>query len=153
MSVGSTENTAWGSLGIWGIRVYVVSCCSCWAYEACCGMSGVLDEVRPQVYRGGFEYLHRSPASRKRGNPVPGGYKYGTWPLRWGILESETVKCGHESCWTQTWECIHWRGPAAIVNDISIRTMTVSVQLKKNMAVTLKGLGAKTNWLAVNRQS
>jgi hypothetical protein len=31
---------------------------------------------------GGFEYLHRSPASRRRrrkGNPVPGGYKY--WDL------------------------------------------------------------------------
>jgi hypothetical protein len=44
---------------------------------------------------GGIEYLHRSPASRKRrrkgnpvpgdlGNPVPGGYKYGDLALQVG---------------------------------------------------------------------
>jgi hypothetical protein len=36
---------------------------------------------------GGVEYLHRSPASRRRrrkGNPVPGGYKYGDLALHGG---------------------------------------------------------------------
>jgi hypothetical protein len=34
------------------------------------------------------------------------------------------------------------------------RTMTAGVQLRKNiLSVSLKGLGAKTNSLAVNRQS
>jgi hypothetical protein len=54
---------------------------------------------------GGFEYLHRSPASRRswrKGNPVPGGItgppcSWGIWgpgPPGWGggSLESETVK-------------------------------------------------------------
>jgi hypothetical protein len=34
-----------------------------------------------------------------------------------GSLETETVKCGHESIDTRTWEWLRWRGPAAIVND------------------------------------
>jgi hypothetical protein len=34
-----------------------------------------------------------------------------------GILESETVKYGHESHVTRTREWLHWRGPATIVND------------------------------------
>jgi hypothetical protein len=33
------------------------------------------------------------------------------------ILESERVKCGHESCGTRTWEWLRWRKPAPIVND------------------------------------
>jgi hypothetical protein len=37
---------------------------------------------------GGVEYLHRNPASRRR--------------RRKGTLESETVKCGHESHGTHT---------------------------------------------------
>jgi hypothetical protein len=34
-------------------------------------------------YGGGLEYLHRSPASRRRrkGNPVPGGYNWATLSL------------------------------------------------------------------------
>jgi hypothetical protein len=54
---------------------------------------------------GGFRYLHRSPASRRRrrkGNPVPGGISrphcsWGPGPPGCGSLEYETVKCGHES--------------------------------------------------------
>jgi hypothetical protein len=34
-----------------------------------------------------------------------------------GRLESETAKCGQESCGTLTWERLRCRGPAAIVND------------------------------------
>jgi hypothetical protein len=30
--------------------------------------------------------------------------------------------------------------------------MTARVQLKKSLIVSIKGLGSKTNWLAVNRQ-
>jgi hypothetical protein len=50
---------------------------------------------------------------------------------------------------------MRWRGPAAIVNDrlilssermLYIRTMTAGDQLRKGiLAVSLKGLGAKTN--------
>jgi hypothetical protein len=51
---------------------------------------------------GGLEYLHRSPASRKRrqkGNPVPGGitgppcsgqYKYGDLALQVGRISDES---------------------------------------------------------------
>jgi hypothetical protein len=49
---------------------------------------------------------------RRKGNPVPGGiteapcfggYKYGDLSLQvGGSLESEAVKCGHESRLTQT---------------------------------------------------
>jgi hypothetical protein len=55
---------------------------------------------------------------------------------------------------------MRWRGPAAIVNDKPIlssegkyiRTITAGVQLrKKNLAVSLKGLGAKTNALKKHR--
>jgi hypothetical protein len=45
---------------------------------------------------GGFEYLHRDPASR-------GGDEKGS-------LKSETVKYGHESQGTRTEERLRWRG-------------------------------------------
>jgi hypothetical protein len=63
-----------------------------------------------QCVEEGSNYLHRSPANRKmqrKGNVVPGGYNWatlflghintGTWAPGWGSLESQTVKCGHES--------------------------------------------------------
>jgi hypothetical protein len=34
-----------------------------------------------------------------------------------GSVESETVKYGYESRGTRTRKWLHWRGPAAIVND------------------------------------
>jgi hypothetical protein len=47
-----------------------------------------------------------------------GDISTGTWPSRFGgRLESDTVKCGHESRGTRTWEWLCWPGPAAIVND------------------------------------
>jgi hypothetical protein len=46
-----------------------------------------------------------------------GIYIQGLGPPGWGSLESETVKCGHESRGTRTWEWLRWRGPAAIVNE------------------------------------
>jgi hypothetical protein len=57
---------------------------------------------------------------------------------------------------TLTWIGVHC--PTAIVKDrpilsSDIKTMTASVLLQKILVVGLKGLGAKTNWLAVNRQS
>jgi hypothetical protein len=82
---------------------------------------------------GGVEYLHRSPASRtmwRKGNPVSGGI---TVPLSsrgiqiresvppgWWSLESETIKHGHESSGTRTWEWLRWWGPAEIVNGRAI---------------------------------
>jgi hypothetical protein len=70
-----------------------------------------------EPYGGGVEYLHSSPASRRRrrkgnpvpgvitGHPVPGGNRYGDLALQvWESLEPETVKCGHESRGTRTCE-------------------------------------------------
>jgi hypothetical protein len=34
-----------------------------------------------------------------------------------GILESERVNYGHESHGSRTRNCLHWRGPGAIIND------------------------------------
>jgi hypothetical protein len=58
---------------------------------------------------------------------------------------------------------MRWRGPAAIVNDRSILSSErmlykdydrrCPIEKKKILTVSLKGLGAKTNRLAVNRQS
>jgi hypothetical protein len=69
-----------------------------------------------------------------------------------GSLESETVKYGSESHGTRTREGMRWRGPAAIVKPIlsSVRILykdydrRCSIE-KKILAVSLKGLGAKTN--------
>jgi hypothetical protein len=78
----------------------------------------------------GSNYLHRSPASRKRrweGNPVPG--RITGPPCSWGIYirapghqigevsNLRQLKCGHESCGTQTWVRMRWRRSATIVND------------------------------------
>jgi hypothetical protein len=68
-------------------------------------------------YGGGVECLHRSPATRRRrrkGNPVSVGI-IGTpcsWEIKirgpgppgWGNLESEAIKCGHESRGTWIWK-------------------------------------------------
>jgi hypothetical protein len=79
-----------------------------------------------------------------------------------GNLESDTVKCGHESLGTRTWEWLRWRGSTAIVNDRPIlssegmlhKTITTSLSWKINLLVLgLKGLVAKTKYLAVSRQS
>jgi hypothetical protein len=46
----------------------------------------VLQNLKLSLFGGGFEYLHRNPASRRRrrkGNPVPVSYKWAT--LFWGI--------------------------------------------------------------------
>jgi hypothetical protein len=86
-----------------------------------------------QSVEASSNYLHRSPASRKRrrkGNPVPvdiNGPPY-SWGIQirepgppvWGSLESKTVKCGHGSRRTLTWELLRWRAPAAFVNDSPI---------------------------------
>jgi hypothetical protein len=50
-------------------------------------MSIVGLEVSAYTREGEFEYLHHSPASRRRrwkGNPVPGDINMGTWPFRLG---------------------------------------------------------------------
>jgi hypothetical protein len=97
---------------------------------------------------GGVKYLHRSSASRRR--------------RQMGSLESETIKYGRDSHGTRTREWMRWRGPAAILNDRPILSSErvlykdydrrCSIE-KLFLAVTFKGLAAKTNLLAVNRQS
>jgi hypothetical protein len=126
---------------------------------------------------GGVEYHHRSPASRRRqrkGNPMSGDitgppcawgiYVRGPGPPGWGGggFKPETVKCGHESRGTRTWEWLRLRGPATIVNDRPILSSERMLHKdydhkcsvgKKKMTGHLKGLVTKTNWLAVNGQS
>jgi hypothetical protein len=52
-----------------------------------------------------------------------------------GILESETVKYGHESQVTWTQELLGWRGPAAIVNDRPVLSSETALHLKKPAGV------------------
>jgi hypothetical protein len=78
-----------------------------------------------------------------------------------GSLESETAKCGHESHGTQTWECLRWWRPAALVNDRPIlssegllrKDYDRKCSVEKILIVSLKELVAKTRWMAVNRKS
>jgi hypothetical protein len=72
------------------------------------------------------------------------------------------VECGHESRGCRTCEWLHWLGPAAIVNNRPIlssesmlhKEYEIKYSVENNfLAVILKGLVAKTNWLVVNRQS
>jgi hypothetical protein len=86
------------------------------------------------------QYLHRSPASRRRrrkGNPVPRGITgppCSWWILirgpgtpGWGAFESETVKYGHESRGTGTHEWLPWRRRVDWVkNTVSNSTSTVA---------------------------
>jgi hypothetical protein len=105
-----------------------------------------------RVWGGGSKCLHRSPASRKRrrkGNPVPGDINTGTWAPGWGSLESETVKCGHESCGPGTWEWVRWRGPAEIVNCKPI----LSSERKLHKDYDRRGLIEKKIWSWVSRGS
>jgi hypothetical protein len=52
---------------------------------------------------GGFEYLQRDPANRRR--------------RRKESLKFETLKYGHEYQGTQTCERLRWRGPASYTKD------------------------------------
>jgi hypothetical protein len=71
-----------------------------------------------------------------------------------GNLESERVKYGREYHGTRTRKLMRWQGPAAIVNDRPILSSErklykdyarrCSIE-KKILAVSLKGLGGKTN--------
>jgi hypothetical protein len=62
---------------------------------------------------GGFEYLHRSPVSRRRrreGNPVP--------PCSWEVqIRVEGASYQGLFRWTRTREGLRWRGPTLILND------------------------------------
>jgi hypothetical protein len=97
---------------------------------------------------GGVEYFHRLPASCRRRRKG----KSRIWESKiWSRVPR-----------TRSREWMRWRGPAAIVNDRPIvssgrmlykdYTRRCSIE-KRILSVSLKGLGAKTNWLAVNRQS
>jgi hypothetical protein len=125
---------------------------------------------------GGVEYLHRSPASRRRrrkGNPVPGGINWATlfrgdihtgiWPSRFG---------GSRIWDSQMWSWVPWesdlkmttlartssnckRQSQPLVRDAvtwGLWPQVFSYKIKL-VVVSLNGLVAKTNWWAVNRQS
>jgi hypothetical protein len=112
---------------------------------------------------GGVECLHRSPArrrSRRKGNPVPGGYKYRDLALQvWGV-SNQTVKYGCEFRGTRTWG-LRWQWRAATVNDrpiLSLKMLHKDDDRKCSVGEKIggresRGVITKTNWLAVNRQS
>jgi hypothetical protein len=84
------------------------------------------------------------------------------WGNEKGSVKSETVKYDHESHGNQTKEWMHWRGPGAIVNDrpnlspdrMLYKDYDHRCSIEKNiLATSLKGLGAKMNWVAIYRQS
>jgi hypothetical protein len=50
-------------------------------------------------------------------------------------LESERVIYGHESHGTRTRKELHWRGPAAIVNDISVLSSERAPHINKPATV------------------
>jgi hypothetical protein len=80
----------------------------------------------------------------------------GPGPPDWGSLESETVKYGHDSRETRTWEGLSWGEQAEIVNDRPILSLerTFNKDYDRKCSVEQKITGrAKTNWLAVNRLS
>jgi hypothetical protein len=52
-----------------------------------------------------------------------------------GSLESETVKYGREYHRTRTQELLHWRGPAAIVNDRPVLSSKRAPYINKHPAV------------------
>jgi hypothetical protein len=112
-----SQQTGSVSLNNINLLVFVIGDELCFLWGMNRGFIYYLEEVS---CGGGVEYLHRSLAScrrRRKGNPVPGGYKYGDLALQVrGSLGCERVTC-RESCWTRTWEWLRWRGPAAIVND------------------------------------
>jgi predicted nucleic acid-binding Zn ribbon protein len=70
---------------------------------------------------GGFEYLHRSPASR-RGR-------------RKGSLESEIIKYGQDSHGTRTQKWLLWRGPGAVVNDRPVLSSERVPHINKSASV------------------
>jgi hypothetical protein len=67
-----------------------------------------------------------------------------TWRPKAGIVKSEETSRG-----SWTWEWLRRRGPA-VVNDRPILSWERMLHKEKeNLVVSLKGLVAKTNWLAV----
>jgi hypothetical protein len=71
-----------------------------------------------------------------------------------GSLESETVNYGHESHGSRTSECLRWRGPGAIVNDISVLSSEREPHINKPATDTNKNqvvspipmIYSKRNW-------
>jgi hypothetical protein len=81
---------------------------------------------------------------------------YLTEDLRIVQKEAFSITC-YTMCdmyiWRKT-KYIHKKQTHLLVRkECYIRTFTTRVLLKKSLVVGLKGLGAKINWLAVNRQS
>jgi hypothetical protein len=52
-----------------------------------------------------------------------------------GSLKSGTVKYGREPQGTRTLEWLHWRGPAAILNDRSVLSLEGTPQINKSATV------------------
>jgi hypothetical protein len=94
----------------------------------------LLDEASP--CGGWLEYLHRSPASRRRrqkGSPVPGGYKYRGLALQVG----GSVRYGHESRGTRTRGWMRWWGSATVANNRPILSPERAPHINKPETVWL----------------
>jgi hypothetical protein len=96
------------------------------------------------LHGGGFEYHHRSLASRKKrrkGNPLPGAITGS--PCSWGIkirgpdppgsrsIESEAQKYGNESLGIRIREWLLWRLPAAILNGRPVLSSRMAPYVNK----------------------
>jgi hypothetical protein len=74
----------------------------------------------------------------KLGYPVLRGKQIREFgPPGCGSLKSETVKYGHESRGSQTWERLRWRGPAATVNYRSVFSSERASNFNKPAALTV----------------
>jgi hypothetical protein len=99
---------------------------------------------------------------RQLGHPVPRGYKYGD--LGSGLEESRIWDSKMWS-WVQRDSDLRmnalarpssnfkWHNASSHQKGCYIRTIYADAQLKNILALSLKVLGVKTNWFAVNRQS
>jgi hypothetical protein len=71
---------------------------------------------------GGFEYLHRDPAT-----PHGRDSNFQTWV--------KTVKYGHESYGTRTKKWLRWRGPVAIANGRPVLSSERAPEINKPATV------------------
>jgi hypothetical protein len=113
-------------------------------YEAC-----VIRSYFPQSpYGGGFEYLQRSPARRRRRrkeNPVPGGItgppcSWGMYirepgPPGWRVSNLRQLHLITSPAGLGPRECLRWRRPAAVVNDRAVLSSERAAPINKPVTV------------------
>jgi hypothetical protein len=98
---------------------------------------------------GGVEYLHRSPASRRRRQKG----KSQIWDSKiWSRVPRDSDP--RMNALARTSRNCKWQNDPLFRKDViwGLWPQVLNWE-KKILAVSLKGLSSKTNWLALNRQS